>query len=209
MDIQDLEKLVKGRRSVRRWMKKEVPDDVLRKAVELGTWAPNGGNFQGWHFVAVKNRDVIEKMGDAVQSASDMIVSWPESATFDPEEVKRYKNNASMWRTAPALIAVFVQQYQSVMDKLLVIRESVDPDAKRILGYRRSAPTSIQSAAAATTTILLALHQMGLGAVWLAGPLLAKDRIERLLEVPAGQDLICLVALGYPDESPQKERSPV
>jgi len=56
---------------------------------------------------------------------------------------------------------------------------------------------------------LLVFHHMGLGAVWLAAPLIAKKEIEALLNAPADKDLVCLVAAGYPDESPQKERKPV
>jgi nitroreductase len=209
MDIQELEKLVKGRRSVRRWTEKGVPDDVLRKAVELGTWAPNGGNYQGWRFVVVKNRGCIEKIANAVQSVSDTIVSWPEAVGFDPEEIRRYKDNASQWRHAPVLMGVFSRQYQSLMDKLLVLRESFDSEAKKILDFRRSAPTSVQSTAAAVTTILLALHQMGLGAVWLAAPLLAKGEIEHILDAPEGLELVCLIAAGYPAEAPRKDRLPV
>jgi nitroreductase len=57
--------------------------------------------------------------------------------------------------------------------------------------------------------MLLAFHQMGLGAVWLGAPLVAKKEIETLLKVPANLSFICLVAVGYPDESPQKDRKPV
>jgi nitroreductase len=95
------------------------------------------------------------------------------------------------------------------MDKVLIARESVDSEAKKILAFRRSAPTAIQSAAASATTMLLAFHQMGLGAVWLGAPLMAKREIETILKVSASLSLICLVAVGYPDESPQKERKPV
>ena len=73
MDIQALEKLIKERRSIRQWKKKEVPDNLLKKAVELATWAPNGGNFQVWRFVVVKQKEVIRKMGDAVQSIADKV----------------------------------------------------------------------------------------------------------------------------------------
>jgi nitroreductase len=50
---------------------------------------------------------------------------------------------------------------------------------------------------------------MGLGAVWLGAPLMAKREIERILKVPANLSLICLVAVGYADESPQKDRKSV
>jgi len=208
VDIQDLEKLIKGRRSIRQWKRQEVPDELLKKAVELATWAPNGGNYQGWRFIIVKQKEMIEKLANAVQSVTDKIASWPEAMSWQ-EDVKRYRKNASFFRNAPACIGVFSGVYQSPMDKVLIARESFDREAKEILGFRRSAPTAVQSVAAAVTTMLLVFQQMGLGAVWLVSPIQAKKEIEAILKVPSNIDLICLIAVGYPDESPQKERRPV
>jgi len=53
------------------------------------------------------------------------------------------------------------------------------------------------------------LHHMGLGAVWLVSPLQAKKEIETILKVPSNMALVCVVAVGYPDEAPQKDRRPV
>jgi nitroreductase len=208
MDMEVLEKLIRGRRSIRKWKRDEVSDELLKKAVELATWAPNGGNFQGWHFIIVKNKEVIEKMANAVQSVIDKIASWPEAKSWQ-EDILRFQKNASFFRNAPVCIGVFTSEYQGVMDKVLIVRESFDHEAKEILGFRRSAPTAIQSTAAAVTTMLLVFHQMGLGAVWLGAPLMAKKEIETLLNVQPNLSLVCLVAVGYPDESPQKERRPV
>jgi len=208
MDIEALERLIKSRRSIRKWKQDDVPDELLKKAVELATWAPNGGNFQGWRFIAVKNREIIRKMADAVQSVSDKIASQPEAMSWQ-EDMNRYRKNASFFRDAPVCIGVFSGAYQSPMDKVLVARESFDPEAREILGFRRFAPTAIQSASAAAATMLLALHQIGLGAIWLASPLLAKQEIETILNVPAEMGFVCLIAVGYPDESPQKDRKPI
>jgi nitroreductase len=207
MDMRDLEGLIKGRRSIRQWKKQEVPDELLKKAVELATWAPNGGNYQGWRFIIVKKKEMIEKIANTVQSVSDKIASWPEAVTWQ-EDVERYQKNASFFRNAPACIGVFTGEYQSPMDKVLILRESFDPEAKEILGFRRSAPTAIQSAAAAVTTMLLIFHSMGLGAVWLVSPIQAKKEIEAILKVQSNINLICLVAVGYPDEWPQRDRKP-
>ena len=208
MNTEELEKLIKERRSIRKWKKNEVSDELLKKAVELATWAPNGGNYQGWHFIVVKNKEVIRKMADAVQSVADKIASWPEAVSWQ-EDVHRYQKNASFFRKAPACIGVFSGVYQSPLDKVLIARESFDREAKEILGFRKSAPTAVQSAAAAVTTLLLVFHHMGLGAVWLVSPIQAKKEIEAILNVPSNTDLICLIAVGYPDESPQKDRKPV
>ena len=208
MELQGLEKLLLGRRTIRQWKKQDVPDDLLKKAIELATWAPNGGNYQGWRFTVVKNREVIVKMADAVQAISNKIASWPESVSLK-EEMERYRANVSFFRNAPVCIGVFTNQYIGVMDKALMAREAFDPEAREVMAYRRSAPTAIQSAAAAVATMLLALHQMGLGAVWLGAPLMAKKEIETILKVSKDLSLVCLVAVGYPDEVPQKGRKPV
>jgi nitroreductase len=208
MDIEALEKLIKGRRSVRKWKKQTIPDELLKKAVELATWAPNGGNYQGWRFIVVKNQAVIEKMANAVQTVSDKIASWPEGAPWK-EEMERARKNSSFFKNAPVCIAVFIRKYMSAADKLLMAREPVDQEAKQILSYRRSSPTAIQSAAAAVTTLLLVLHEAGVGAVWLGAPLIAKKEIEAIVKAPEDMSLVCLVAAGYPDESPQKGRGPV
>jgi nitroreductase len=208
MDMEALEKLIKGRRSVRQWKKQEVPDELLKKAVELATWAPNGGNYQGWHFIIVKKKEIIVKMADALQAVADKIASWPEAKSWE-EDIKRLQKNTSYFRNAPACIGVFISEYQTPMDKVLVARESVDREAKEILGFRRSAPTAIQSAAAAVTTMLLVVHHMGLGAVWLVSPIQVKKEIEALLKVPSNMNFVCMVAVGYPDESPQKDRKPL
>ena len=208
MNAQELDMLIKGRRSIRQWKKEDVPDELLKKAVELAIWAPNGGNYQGWRFVVVKKKETIEKMASAVQSVADKIASWPEAMPWQ-EDVNRYQKNASFFRNAPVCIGVFMGGYQSPMDKVLVARESFDREAKEILGFRRSAPTAIQSGAAAVTTMLLVFHQMGLGAVWLVSPIQAKREIEAILKAPPNMDLICLIAVGYPGESPQRERKPV
>ncbi len=208
MELQDLEKLIRGRRTVRRWKKQDVPDDLLKRGVELATWAPNGGNYQGWRFIVVKNREVIVQMADAVQATANKIASWPESARLK-DEMERYRANASFFRNAPVCLGVFASQYMGVMDRVLTAREAFDPEAREIMAYRRSAPTAIQSAAAAVTTMLLMFHQMGLGAVWLGAPLMAKKEIEKILKVSQDFSLVCLVAVGYPDEFPQKHRKPV
>jgi nitroreductase len=181
---------------------------MLEKAVELATWAPNGGNYQGWRFVVVKNKEVIGKMADAAQSITDKVASWPEAKSWQ-EDIKRYQKNASNFRNAPACVGLFTSEYQSPMDKVLTARESFDAEAKKIMGFRKSAPTAVQSVAAAVTTMLLVFHQMGLGAVWLVSPIQAKKEIETILKVPPTMALVCLVAVGYPDESPQKDRKPV
>ena len=76
--------------------------------------------------------------------------------------------------------------------------------------WRSVANTRIQSVSSAIAYLLLVLHQMGLGAVWMTGPMQAKGDIEKILNIPQGMDLVALIPVGYPAESPApRERKPL
>ena len=62
----------------------------------------------------------------------------------------------------------------------------------------------IQDLSAATENILLAIHALGLGGVWLAvHPYEEREReIAKILEIPEGYRILNLIALGYPNQTP-------
>lgn len=68
-----LAKLIRTRRSIRRWQDRPVPDELILRAIDLATWAPNGGNYQPWQFLVIKNRSLIQKMADVVQAKAELI----------------------------------------------------------------------------------------------------------------------------------------
>jgi len=49
--------IIKKRRSVRKYLKKEVPDALLEKVFEATRFAPSTGNYQPWEFIVVRNED--------------------------------------------------------------------------------------------------------------------------------------------------------
>jgi nitroreductase len=95
------------------------------------------------------------------------------------------------------------------LDMALLSRVPFVREAGNFTVFLKTAPTAVQSAAAAVMVMLLAFEQMGLGAAWLGAPLMAKKEVETILNVPEGLNLVCLIAVGYPDEAPQKDRRPV
>jgi nitroreductase len=56
----------------------------------------------------------------------------------------------------------------------------------------------LMSAGAAVQNILLAAHDIGLGACWLGEILARRESVERTLEVPDDYELVALVAVGRP-----------
>ncbi|MGE5617967.1 MAG: nitroreductase family protein [Sphingomonadaceae bacterium] len=198
----ELREAIKTRRSIRKYQAKDVPTESILEAISLAAWAPNGGNYQPWKFFVVKNRKLIERMADAVQAKVDRMASWPEAAEFG-RTFERYRANASFFRSAPAVIAVAMGGYQSAADKVLRRRGDTDPEAREMIRNREEISSRIQTIAGATGYLLLALHEQGLGACWMAGPMLARREIEQMLEMPADVELFALVPVGYPAESPE------
>jgi len=209
MQTGELAELIKSRQSIRAWQNKAVSEDVLCQAIELATHAPNGGNQQNWHFYVIVNREVIGRIADAVQASADYIASWPESVKYGPM-VTGMLQRSSFFRSAPAAIAVAAKQYRSPLEDLSEARAKTDPRAQKIRTGRAIANARIQSVASAIAYLLLILHQMGLGAVWMTGPMQAKEEIEEILKVSKEMDLVAFVPVGYPSESPPlRERRPV
>lgn len=208
MELVELEKLIKSRRSIRRWQDKKVPEELLLKAIEMATWAPNGGNQQNWRFYVVVNPGTIKAMADAVQASADRMASWPEAEKFGM--AAGWRERAGFFHSAPAAIVVGAAQYQSPVDQIFAAREKVDPRASQMRQWRNVVDSRIQSVASAIAYLLLVLHQMGLGAVWMTGPTQAKDEIEKILKVPPGIDIVAFIPVGYPDEEPtSRGRKPV
>ena len=208
MELADLANVIRSRRSIRNWQDKEVPEDLLLQGIELATWAPNGGNQQNWRFYVILSRDTIKAVADVVQAKANQIASWPEAEKL--MDTVRMRERSGFFQDAPAAIAVAASQYQSSVDQILASREEIDCQARKIRQWRNVADSRIQSVAAAITYLLLILHKMGLGAVWMTGPMQAKEEIEKILHVPSELDIITFIPVGYPVESPAPgERKPV
>ncbi len=62
----DVEKALRTRRSVRRYLRKPVPRDVLCKLVELCRFAPSAGNRQEWEIVLVDDARTVEGVFDTL-----------------------------------------------------------------------------------------------------------------------------------------------
>jgi|WetSurMetagenome_2_1015567.scaffolds.fasta_scaffold67910_2 nitroreductase len=201
--------LVKSRRSIRAWQDKPVSEELLLQAIELATYAPNAGNQQNWHFYLILKRETINAIADAVQATAERIAAWPEAKTIG-DIANRMLQRTAIFRSAPVGIAVAVKQYQSPIDQVLALKEKTDPQAKQMREWRNMASSKIQSVSSAIANLLLILHQMGLGGLWMTGPIQAKGDIEKILNVPSGEDIVAYIPVGYPGESPSpRERKPV
>lgn len=60
----NLFKLIKTRRSIRKFTEEPVADEFINKVIESGTWAPSGKNNQPWKFAIIKNRELKAQVAE-------------------------------------------------------------------------------------------------------------------------------------------------
>ena len=56
--------------AVRSYQAKPVPDTVVHRIVEAGRLTGSGMNRQPWHFIVVRDRDMLRRLGAAASSGS-------------------------------------------------------------------------------------------------------------------------------------------
>lgn len=57
--------VIKERRSIRSFLKKEIPENVIKKIIEAIIWAPSAGNLQARKFYFVTNKNVKIQLAQA------------------------------------------------------------------------------------------------------------------------------------------------
>ncbi len=65
--------LLKGRRSVRRYQPDPVPEELVKKILEAGRWAPSASNRQPWEFIVIQDKGMRWQVA---QYAAYYFVRW-------------------------------------------------------------------------------------------------------------------------------------
>ena len=189
MDVFDT---MKGRQSIRKFRKDPVPKEHILRMAEAASWAPTAGNSQNFRFIAVQERETIDRMRGIV----DEIVSRITGTEGSGEGKATYQN---LFAFAPVVICVIGAPYESATDRAL--REK---DPERYKARRFQVNPGLQGISAGITQFLLAAYALGYGTCWMTGPLIAKKELESALTVRHPEELLAIIALGKPDAAPPK-----
>ncbi|MDX1799396.1 MAG: nitroreductase family protein [Marinobacter sp.] len=65
IDVEEFRKVVRSRRSVRRFKPDPIPDSVLQDCLELAILAPNSSNLQPWQFIVVQTPEIRARLAEA------------------------------------------------------------------------------------------------------------------------------------------------
>jgi nitroreductase len=165
-----------GRRSVRKYSDKDVPDEIIKEIIRAGTYAPTAVNKQPWRFVVIKNRKLINEYDER---ARKIFVGMFRDSTV-PELAGYAKNLAKpevrILYEAPVFILVFTS-----------------PEA-----------LNEHDCALAAENMMLAAHSLGIGSCWigLAAGLGSDEAFLKEAGVPGDHKLVAPLIFGYPARGP-------
>ncbi len=163
---------IHSRQSISKVKEDAVPHELIEKLLAAAVQAPNHHRNRPWRFVVLTGKG-RERLGDVMaQALAARNPDAPESAL----EVERRRP-----LRAPALVAVSVEK----------------PTGEKIVDVE-----DICAGAAAVQNLLLAAHELGLGAIWRTGPAAYDPLVKAFFGLEPDQRLLAFVYVGYAEGEP-------
>lgn len=182
----ELKAAIEARTSVRVFDSEKIDLKDIKEMVRLAGLAPSVNNYQPWRYIAILNRELLNRMAEVV------ILKIEELPASKSIAAKNIKNQVTWFSTffkdAPAVLALVVKPYETVLESAV---ELTHDEINRLRNY-----PDIQSAGASIQNILLSAVDMGYGACWLSGPMFARAEIEQMLNIESPEKLLAFVVIG-------------
>ncbi len=176
---------IRGRKSIRAFLPRPVPRDVIAQILEISRWAPSARNRQQWR--------VTVATGETCRSLAARLVECMREREPD--------SPGSSDSSSSPLTTDLGQQAELLGQSLweFVVLGSYGfygAPAVVVVSHPGSGGNDISQF---VTTMLVAAHSQGLGTCWLGYPLSHADLIRQALDIPEDDQISAVVALGYPD----------
>jgi len=172
MEVMDA---ILNRRSIRKYLDKPVPEEIVMKIVEAGQRAPCGCSLQKYSIIWVKNEEKRK-------------ILW--------ENCRKYP----FILEAPVTLAICADLRNLVrMTNKLEIKSHIENEVN-LLSIKHKLK-SIFDAGLVAENMTIAAESYGLGSVFI-GSAFANLKVIETLNIPSGVFPLCLLCIGYPDEDP-------
>ena len=180
-----------GRRSVRRYLNREVPEEAIKRVLEAARWAPSPHGRQPWRFAVLRREETKTRLAEAMGE------EWRANLEMDGQsaEVVEKRLQGSRKRLLDAPVLVLLCLYSEDLD--------VYPDAVR---QQSEIMMAVQSLGAAAENALLAAYSLGLDAGWVCAPLFCPEKVTEALGLDPRLIPHALLTLGYAEGDPPKRR---
>jgi F420 biosynthesis protein FbiB-like protein len=191
----DLITLVRGRRSVRKYVERPVERELLLQMIEAACWAPSPHGRQPWRFA------VLTQPEPKARLAEQMGETWRANLQMDgqAEEIVAMRLTKSRQRILHAPAIIIPCLYLEDLDHY--------PDEQR---QADETTMAIQSLGAAIQNMLLMAYDLGLDTGWMCAPLFCPEVACNALKLDARLIPHALITVGYAAADPQRrERLPL
>ena len=137
---------IQTRLTVRQFKPDAVPDDVAMKLLRAGQWAPSSRNLQPWHFIVVRDRDMLKQIG-AVATSGSFVADAPMAIAIAMDNADRAELDAGRALQQMELVAwdeglgtcfvgLRVEEQNRKVKELLGIPEGMELITILPFGYR-------------------------------------------------------------------------
>ena len=146
----DVYQCLRSRRTVREYKPDPIPQELVRKIVQAGRWAPSSSNTQKWHFVVIQDRDTLAGLGK-IATHGPFIGQAPLAIAVVMDDAPRPQLDAGRalqqmelmaWSEGVGMCFVGVREaeQQQAIKKLLGIPEALELITLLPFGYRAEGP---------------------------------------------------------------------
>jgi len=188
----DLFESMRTMRTIRRFEKREIPEEVLLEMVTAATWAPNGSNSQPWGFLLVREpglkkalRDLYLARFEPAEAAYKAIAA--ASGGMNPQQ-------ARMMRGARYLA-------EHLDDAGVLVFPCVDKHRYPMIfdeqGKPRDPVTLYATIFPAVENLLLAARARGIGGCLTTILRFADAEVREMLAIPDHVETTVMIPMGY------------
>jgi nitroreductase len=113
----DLLEIIKNRRSIRSYKKRDLPQEIIEKLLEAARWAPSAGNVQPWAFVVASSQKMKQSLSMAtygqreLEEASVVFVVCADEKLAEQSYGVRGKSLYCLQDTAAAIQNIMLTAY--------------------------------------------------------------------------------------------------
>ncbi len=183
------------RRSRRVFEDKPVPKEILARLMHAAVTAPSNTNRQPWRFAVVTKLDVRKQIASVVRTRAEEIKTIIKRSHHADD----FANYGDFFHEPlDSAAAIVIPQWRDYPDLIADFIASGGGDPSE-WHTARSMQAELCSTCAAVMALLLQAHAEGLGACWMAGPMIAKPEIEKLLGIRDPFRMVGAIAIGWPE----------
>lgn len=184
----ELKDVIEQRRSIRKFTNDPVPENLTDELLEAARLAPSGSNLQPWRFVIIRSEEKKNELSPVTPykfalKAPVLFVCYADMTVLEnrPRRVKELIENGAF--TDVDMDDPNSGKYKASLSQFITAR-----------GYLA------MNVAIAVEHMVLRAVDLGLATCWLGR--VDIEETKKILELPENLEVICLLPVGYPAQSP-------